>query len=50
MILLVFLQRTGKLTSGSQTILVGATLSVGASQPASEYKSESEFQITVNYN
>jgi len=40
----------GKLTSGSQTILVGATLSVGASQPPSEYKSESEFQITVNYN
>ena len=41
---------TGKLTSGTQTILVGATLSVGAAQPASQYRNESEFEITVNYN
>jgi hypothetical protein len=41
---------TGRLISGTQTIFVGATLTVGASQPASEYKSESAFEITVNYN
>jgi Domain of unknown function (DUF4402) len=41
---------TGKLVSGTQTILVGATLTVGASQPASEYKSESGFEVIVNYN
>jgi hypothetical protein len=40
----------GNLVSGTQTILVGATLTVGAAQPVGEYISDSGFQVTVNYN
>lgn len=33
---------------GSQTLLVGATLSVGSSQPTGDYSGS--FTVTVNYN
>lgn len=42
--------RTGNLNSGVQTISVGATLNVGAAQQVNEYKSITEFTVTVNYN
>ncbi len=38
---------TGMLTGGSQILLVGATLSVGASQPAGNYSGT--FVVTVEY-
>jgi hypothetical protein len=42
---------TGTLNaSGSQVLNVGATLNVGASQPAGSYTSASPFIVTVNYN
>jgi hypothetical protein len=42
---------TGTLSvSGAQTIIVGATLNVGGSQVAGEYKNTTGFPITVNYN
>ena len=42
---------TGTLgTNGLQTLNVGATLIVGASQPAGSYSSNSPFAVTVNYN
>lgn len=46
---------TGKLTGetgsvGNQTLLVGATLNVEASQPVGLYTNKSEFKVTVNYN
>ena len=41
---------TGTLSSGTQTLLVGATLTVGASQVAGTYTSTSPFTVTVNYN
>jgi len=41
---------TGTLISGTQTILVGATLTIGTAQPIGEYTNESGFNITVNYN
>jgi hypothetical protein len=36
--------------TGAQTIDVGATLNVGASQPAGTYVSGTPFTVTVNYN
>ena len=41
---------TGTLTGGTQTLKVGATLNVGASQAAGTYISEAPFTVTVNYN
>ena len=42
---------TGMLdSSGLQILNVGATLSVGASQPAGTYHSTDQFTVTVNYN
>lgn len=40
---------TGALTAGAQTLLVGATLTVAAAQPAGTYTCAS-FSVTVNYN
>jgi hypothetical protein len=40
----------GALTAGTQTLLVGATLNVGAAQPAGVYVSVTPFDVTVNYN
>ena len=37
-------------TSGSQTINVGATLNVGASQTPGTYTNATGFNLTVNYN
>ncbi len=37
-------------TPGAQTLYVGATLNVGASQPAGTYVSATPFAILVNYN
>jgi hypothetical protein len=41
---------TGTLTGGTQALNVGATLNVGASQPAGTYTNGSGFTVTVNYN
>jgi hypothetical protein len=41
---------TGALTGGSQDILVGATLNVGAAQPAGTYTNLTGLVVTVNYN
>ena len=42
---------TGTLSgAGAQTVDVGATLNVGASQPAGTYVSGTPFAVTVNYN
>jgi hypothetical protein len=41
---------TGTLTSGTETVLVGATLNVSASQVAGLYTSGTDFDVTVNYN
>lgn len=41
---------TGTLTAGAQTLTVGATLNVGASQVAGTYVSGTAFTVTVNYN
>ena len=41
---------TGSLAGGSQELRVGATLNVGASQPAGTYTSVASFTVTVNYN
>ena len=41
---------TGTLTGGTETLTVGATLNVGASQPAGTYVSGTPFDVTVNYN
>ena len=41
---------TGTLSSGTQTLLVGATLNVGASQATGAYTSATPFTVTVNYN
>ncbi|MVT07639.1 DUF4402 domain-containing protein [Chitinophaga tropicalis] len=41
---------TGTLTSGAQTLYVGATLVVGAAQAAGTYVSTTPFNVTVNYN
>jgi hypothetical protein len=41
---------TGTLTGGTETLRVGATLNVGASQPAGTYVSGTPFTVTVNYN
>jgi hypothetical protein len=45
---------TGTLTGGTSTLLVGATLNVGGSQPAGVYNTANaggsgEFTVTVNY-
>ena len=40
----------GTLSSGSQTLLVGATLTVGATQATGTYLSTTPFTVTVNYN
>ena len=41
---------TGALNNGSQEVKVGATLNVGAAQPAGTYTNESSLFVTVNYN
>jgi hypothetical protein len=42
---------TGALSAGgTQTLTVGATLNVGASQVAGNYTSATPFTVTVNYN
>ncbi len=41
---------TGTLPGGTQTLTVGATLHVGASQLAGVYTSGTPFTVTVNYN
>ncbi|NQU85836.1 MAG: DUF4402 domain-containing protein [Mariniphaga sp.] len=41
---------TGALSSGSQTLSVGATLNVSASQVAGTYTNGTGFTVTVNYN
>lgn len=40
----------GALTSGAQTIYVGATLNVSSAQAAGSYLSANPFTVTVNYN
>lgn len=40
----------GTLTGGTETLTVGATLNVGASQPVGTYASVTPFSVTVNYN
>jgi hypothetical protein len=40
----------GVLTSGTQILKVGATLTVAAAQPAGTYVSVTPFDVTVNYN
>lgn len=41
---------TGTLTAGSEVVLVGATLNVGASQVTGLYENATGFAVTVNYN
>jgi hypothetical protein len=41
---------TGALTAGAQTVQVGATLNVAASQAAGTYVNATGFNVTVNYN
>ncbi|MBE7171974.1 MAG: DUF4402 domain-containing protein [Williamsia sp.] len=41
---------TGTLTSGAQTVNVGATLNVAGSQAAGTYVSGTPFTVTVNYD
>ena len=41
---------TGTLSSGTQTLTVGATLNIAAAQVAGTYASASPFTVTVNYN
>ena len=41
---------TGALVAGTQTLTVGATLNVGASQAANLYTNAPGFPVTVNYN
>ena len=41
---------TGILTGGAQTIFVGATLNVAASQAKGSYTTTTPFEVTVNYN
>jgi hypothetical protein len=41
---------TGNLSGGTETILVGATLTVGGSQTAGYYTNGIGFEVTVNYN
>ncbi|MBI9039196.1 MAG: DUF4402 domain-containing protein [Bacteroidales bacterium] len=41
---------TGTLSSGTQTLLVGATLNVSASQVQGEYTNATGFEVTVAYN
>jgi hypothetical protein len=41
---------TGQLSSGTQTLKVGATLNVSAAQAAGTYVSGTPFDVTVNYN
>jgi hypothetical protein len=41
---------TGTLSSGTQSVEVGATLNVGGSQAAGSYTSATPFDVTVNYN
>lgn len=41
---------TGTLASGAQTLTVGATLNVGASQVSGAYTNATGFDVTVNYN
>lgn len=40
----------GTLTGGTQTLKVGATLTVNANQAAGEYTNASDFAVTVVYN
>lgn len=40
----------GTLSSGAQTLYIGATLNLIASQPAGTYTSATAFTVTVNYN
>ena len=40
----------GILTTGTETIFVGATLNIGASQTPGLYTNTAGFEVTVNYN
>jgi hypothetical protein len=40
----------GTLSSGTQTLTVGATLHLVVSQAAGAYTSATPFEVTVNYN
>ena len=44
------LSGTATLTGGTDVLTVGATLNVGAAQPAGTYTSATGFTVTVNYN
>ena len=41
---------TGTLSNGTQVVKVGATLNVGAAQPAGTYTNAAGLFVTVNYN
>jgi hypothetical protein len=41
---------TKKLTAGTETFGVGATLNLNASQPAGVYTNATGFNVMVNYN
>lgn len=41
---------TLNLTTGTETVLVGATLNIGATQTAGSYTNAAGFALTVNYN
>ena len=41
---------TGTLTAGTETLYVGATLTVAAAQPAGVYTNLTDLAVTVNYN
>lgn len=41
---------TGTLSTGSQTLKVGATLNVAAGQTAGTYATATPFNVTINYN
>ena len=41
---------TLNLTSGTETVLVGATLHVSGGQTAGSYANDAGFQVTINYN
>jgi hypothetical protein len=41
---------SGTLTTGTQTLTIGATLNIAAGQPNGIYTSATGFEVTVNYN
>lgn len=44
------INNTGVLMDGTDTVSIGATLNVGATQTAGSYTNTTDFQVTVNYN